>query len=110
MGARSQRVPERMRVACRRLRPRTELARLVRPTQATEIDLNLGGQASGKGFYICRSVECLTKLEKDKRLRKNFSAKLTAPALQWLTAERQRLEEEETQRTPASCSEEVKDL
>ena len=64
----------------------------------------------GKGFYICRSAECLKKLEKDKRLRKNFSTKLSEEALLWLKEQLERQEANLTEPAAASCSEEVKDL
>ena len=88
--------PARMCVACRRLIPRDGLFRLVRPTDSGTIVLNLKGEISGKGFYICRCTECLKKLEKDKRLRRNFTAKLAPQAQEWLREQLRHYEEAES--------------
>ncbi len=110
MSTSSSRIPERMCVACRRMRSRDGLFRLVRPTDGGAIVINQDGKICGKGFYICRSAECLKKLEKDKRLRKNFSTKLSEEALLWLKEQLERQEANQTEPAAASCSEEVKDL
>ena len=94
-----------MCTACRRIRPRTELYRLVRPTGGTSIVLNPQGRISGKGFYICRDAECLEKLKKDKRLRRNFSTKLDPETLQWLSSQAERSTDKPAE--TASCEEET---
>ncbi|MGM9991919.1 MAG: YlxR family protein [Candidatus Bruticola sp.] len=93
-----------MCVACRRVKSRDELFRLVRPTGGGEIVVNQDGRICGKGFYICRSAECLQKLEKDKRLRKNFSAKLSGEALLWLSLQLEQQKSNQTEPAAASCS------
>lgn len=105
MSSPKPRVIERVCIACRQTKPRGELFRLVRPTNTNDIVINPRGEIGGKGFYLCRSWDCLKKLNKNKRLHKNFSSSLSLETLAWLEEELKRLEQ-----TPqaAPCSKEVK--
>ncbi|MBQ7501276.1 YlxR family protein [bacterium] len=110
MASGSTRVIKRMCTVCRALKDRTELIRLVKPTGAVQIIPNPDGSISGKGFYICRQADCLNKLQKDKRLRKNFSTKLTPETTAWLQEQLNSESAETAEISPTSCDEEVKDL
>ena len=69
-----RRVPSRTCVACRTVRPKRELMRVVR-TPAGEIILDASGRAPGRGAYVCRTTECL-----DKAIAKGaLSRALTTP-------------------------------
>ncbi len=69
-----RRVPSRTCVACRTVRPKRELMRVVR-TPAGEIILDASGRAPGRGAYVCRTNECL-----DKAIAKGaLSRALTTP-------------------------------
>ena len=69
-----RRVPSRTCVACRTVRPKRELMRVVR-TPAGEIILDASGRAPGRGAYVCRTDECL-----DKAIAKGaLSRALTTP-------------------------------
>lgn len=60
MGKRSRRrrhVPQRTCVACRAVRPRRELARIVR-TPEGEVLLDDTGKRNGRGAYLCRQRSC----------------------------------------------------
>jgi len=81
------RIPERMCLVCRTLRPRTELLRLVQPTGRTDLVPDPTGRTSGKGFYLCRNRECLARLQKEKRLRRLFAGRLGSESLAWLESE-----------------------
>ena len=81
------RIPERMCIVCRQLRPRTELLRLVQPTGQTEIVPDPTGRTSGKGVYLCRSRDCLEKLQKGKRLRRLFAARISPETQAWMELE-----------------------
>ncbi len=53
-----RRVPDRTCVACRTVRQKRELLRVVRtPSGAVAIDET--GRANGRGAYICRTTVCL---------------------------------------------------
>lgn len=47
-------------IACRRVRAKVELMRLVRDEQGT-VRVDRDGSAAGRGAYACPSVECLEK-------------------------------------------------
>lgn len=107
MTSGSPRVIERMCIVCRVLKDRSELFRLVKPTDAVQIIPNPDGSINGKGFYICRQAACLQKLQKDKRVRKNFSSKLTPETTAWLQEQLNSESAEAAEISPSSCDEEV---
>jgi predicted RNA-binding protein YlxR (DUF448 family) len=55
-----RRLPDRTCVACRTVRPKRELVRIVR-TSAGDVIVDPTGRAAGRGAYICRTVECRDK-------------------------------------------------
>ena len=54
-------------LGCNEHKPKIELVRILR-TPEGEITLDLTGKKSGRGAYICRSVKCLQKARKSRRL------------------------------------------
>lgn len=72
----AQHIPERQCVACRELKPKRELFRIVRDA-AGNFDLDTGGKKAGRGAYICRTTECLTKAKKNHSLERSFKASIT---------------------------------
>ena len=53
----SQHVPQRTCAACRQVRPKQELIRLVRIADgAVEVDPK--GKTAGRGAYLCRNEQC----------------------------------------------------
>jgi predicted RNA-binding protein YlxR (DUF448 family) len=52
------------------------LIRIVRSKEG-EVSIDLIGKKPGRGAYICRSEECLTKAFKTKRLDKNLEVKIS---------------------------------
>ena len=55
-----RRVPDRTCVACRTVRPKRELLRIVR-TPAGDVRADESGRAAGRGAYVCRTEACLDK-------------------------------------------------
>ncbi|MBI3522379.1 MAG: YlxR family protein [Chloroflexi bacterium] len=53
-------LPQRTCVACRRVRPKRELIRVVRGTTGT-LSVDLKGKANGRGAYLCPEAECLER-------------------------------------------------
>lgn len=58
-----------MCVGCQDMKSKKELLRVVR-TPEGEIVLDPTGKKAGRGAYMCRSEQCLTKAFKEKRLEK----------------------------------------
>ena len=64
-----KKVPMRMCVGCRVMKPKRELLRVVRsPEGAVSIDAT--GRKPGRGAYVCPEKECITKAYKAHRLEK----------------------------------------
>lgn len=59
-----RKVPLRMCVVCREMKPQKELVRIVLTQQGYEVDLT--GKKNGRGYYVCTAEECVNKLEKPK--------------------------------------------
>ena len=64
--------PMRMCIACREMKPKQEMTRVVRSADG-EISADPTGKAPGRGAYICSNEECLKKLTMKKLLHKTFS-------------------------------------
>ncbi len=72
-----KKIPMRMCLGCNEMKPKKELIRVVKSPKG-EISLDFTGKKSGRGAYICRSVECFNKARKGRRLEKAFSCKIDA--------------------------------
>lgn len=71
----TKKIPQRMCTGCMEMKPKKELIRIVRSKEG-EISVDLVGKKPGRGAYICKSIECLEKAVKTKRLEKNLEAKI----------------------------------
>ena len=59
-------------IACREMKPKKEMLRVVRNAEG-EIFADYTGKAAGRGAYICNGENCLKKLSDKKLLHKAFS-------------------------------------
>lgn len=69
----TKKIPMRMCIACREMKPKSEMTRVVRNAEG-EIALDLTGKAPGRGAYVCAEEACLKKFTGKKLLNKAFSA------------------------------------
>ena len=69
-------VPFRMCIACRQMKPKKEMTRIVKNASG-EIFADYSGKAAGRGAYICSDAECMKKLQDKKLLHKAFSAQVS---------------------------------
>lgn len=70
-----KKVPMRMCVGCREMKPKKELLRVVKaPDGAVSIDIT--GRKPGRGAYVCHSAECLKKAIKQRQLERAFDCAL----------------------------------
>ncbi len=70
-----RKIPVRMCTGCGEQKPKKELVRVVKSPEG-EISLDLTGKKSGRGAYVCRSVDCLKKARKARRLERAFSCQI----------------------------------
>lgn len=78
-----RKVPMRKCTGCGEMKPKYELIRVVKAPDVTdengevvekgEISLDLTSKKSGRGAYICRSVECFNSARKARRFERAFS-------------------------------------
>ena len=69
----TKKIPMRMCIACREMKPKAEMTCVVK-TADDEIYLDPTGKAAGRGAYVCGNADCLKKLSGKKLLNKAFSA------------------------------------
>lgn len=69
----TKKIPMRLCLGCREMKPKRELLRVVRDTEG-ELHIDKTGKASGRGAYICRSTACLEKSIKSKALSRALEA------------------------------------
>lgn len=70
-----RKIPQRMCNGCMEMKPKKELIRVVKSPEG-EVSVDLTGKKSGRGAYVCRSLECLEKAFKAKRLNKNLETNI----------------------------------
>lgn len=73
----TQKIPLRMCIACRELKDKRSMLRVVRNGEGKTF-LDFSSKASGRGAYICDSAECIKKLKKQRLLNKAFSCEVSA--------------------------------
>ena len=74
--AKSKTVPMRTCIACREMKPKKEMLRIVK-TADGEIFADPTGKAAGRGAYICTAEACQKKLANKKLLHKVFAAEVS---------------------------------
>lgn len=78
-----KKTPMRMCVACRQMRPKKELTRVVR-TPEGEVLVDATGRANGRGAYLCHNLECLNKAIKIKALERALETSVDSAAFEKL--------------------------
>ena len=71
-----KKMPMRMCNGCMEMKPKKELIRVVK-TNEEEVLVDLTGKKSGRGAYVCKSIERLEKAFKAKRLNKNLQTNIS---------------------------------
>lgn len=70
-----KRTPLRMCTGCGEMKAKKELVRVVRSKEG-EISLDLTGKKSGRGAYVCHSLDCLKKARKSRRIERSFQCQI----------------------------------
>ena len=72
-----------MCLGCREMKPKPELIRVVRAPDGT-VSLDPVGKKPGRGAYVCRDAQCLSRAIRQKQLERQLEVPLgeeTAAAL-----------------------------
>ncbi len=78
-----KKIPQRMCVSCREMKPKAELIRVVRAPDGS-VTLDPVGKKPGRGAYVCRDTACLTRALKQRQLDRQLETSIgeeTAQAL-----------------------------
>ena len=86
MPAKPRKVPMRMCVGCREMKPKVELIRVVKP-QEGDAGIDRTGKAQGRGAYVCRDIECLRKAKKSRALERALEAQIDEAVFSQLEAQ-----------------------
>ena len=68
-------IPQRTCIACRKVKDKKELIRVVRVSDKI-IEVDIKGKKAGRGAYLCKSLECWENGFKGGRLEHTFKASL----------------------------------
>lgn len=81
-----RKIPLRMCVGCREMKPKKELIRVVRSPEG-EINIDFKGKAPGRGAYLCRDKACFEKAYKNKLLEKALNKAIESEIYERLVQE-----------------------
>lgn len=83
MPLKPRKIPMRMCVGCREMKPKGELLRVVKP-QEGQAHIDFSARAQGRGAYICKSGECLRKAQKSRALERALDCQIAAEVFESL--------------------------
>lgn len=75
MPLKPRKIPMRMCVGCREMKPKREMLRVVRSPEGI-VSLDTTGKKPGRGAYCCYQAECLKRAIKQGQLSKQLEASL----------------------------------
>jgi len=83
---RPRHIPQRSCVACRQVRPKAELLRVVR-TPTGEIQVDVAGKVAGRGAYVCRRSECVEQALGQKKLGRALGVRVSEQVAEAIRAQ-----------------------
>ena len=86
MPAKPRKIPMRMCVGCREMKPKVQLLRVVKP-QEGDARIDRTGKAPGRGAYVCDSIDCLKKARKTRALERALECTIDAAVFDQLEAQ-----------------------
>lgn len=72
-----KKVPMRMCVGCRAMKPKRELLRVVVAKDGA-VFVDEKGKANGRGAYVCMDADCLKRTEKSRALQRALNCEMPA--------------------------------
>ena len=88
-----KKIPMRMCVSCREMRPKKELTRVVRTPEGNVV-IDPSGRANGRGAYLCLKTACLDKAVKSRALERALETKVEPEVYETLRKDCQNAEAE----------------
>ncbi len=82
----TRKIPMRMCVGCREMKPKREMTRVVKP-EGGEAHIDITGKAQGRGAYVCLNVECFKKARKSRALERALNCAIPDGVFDTLEAE-----------------------
>ena len=82
----TKKIPQRQCLACRQMRPKRQLIRVVRSKEG-EVSLDTTGKKPGRGAYVCPNRACLQKLLKSHALERAFGCPVSPQVTEALEKE-----------------------
>lgn len=64
-----------MCLGCHEMKPKKELIRIVKDMDGC-ISIDHSGKKSGRGAYICRSLDCFENMKKGRKIEKSFETRI----------------------------------
>ncbi|MBQ8110902.1 MAG: YlxR family protein [Clostridia bacterium] len=86
MPAKPRKIPMRMCVGCREMKPKAQLLRVVKPSEG-DAHIDRTGKAPGRGAYVCDRAECLKKARKTRALERALDAAIADDVFEALEAQ-----------------------
>lgn len=77
-------LPQRTCVACRQVKAKRDLIRVVR-LPGGEIEIDITGKKDGRGAYLCPTRECMDKILKGNQLEHTLKTSITGENRKKLT-------------------------
>ncbi|NLU09601.1 MAG: YlxR family protein [Tepidanaerobacter acetatoxydans] len=71
-----KKVPMRMCIGCKEMKPKNELIRIVRTTD-NKIEIDSTGKKSGRGAYLCKNDKCIEASMRENKLSKALDFHVT---------------------------------
>ncbi|AEE91414.1 conserved protein of unknown function [Tepidanaerobacter acetatoxydans Re1] len=71
-----KKVPMRMCIGCKEMKPKNELIRIVRTTDG-KIEIDPTGKKSGRGAYLCKNDKCIEASMRENQLSKALDFRVT---------------------------------
>lgn len=82
----TRKIPLRKCTGCGEMKNKKELIRVVKDKE-DGISIDFTGKKSGRGAYICHSVDCLNLAIKNKGLERSFKGQVTKEIYEQLKSE-----------------------
>ncbi len=86
----TKKVPLRQCIGCGEAKGKKELIRIVK-TETEGFVLDATGRKNGRGAYLCPSMECFLKAEKNKGLERSFKMPVPKEVYETLKKEMEQL-------------------